>query len=233
MGVFVEGKHFSQIINTCLILLDLLGALIFSVVFSTSSEWKLFLRKMDDFLNIIKTTSDRNFLLAVKYSNIMELVQERLDSLKKNQSQTVTEPLPAEVSLPATRDTPVKSALADTSSQKQAVSDEHENDTDHTHGYPDSVDMVPTAEKLREVLAKNDDKFTVVKLGADWCKPCVKVWTRTLVDLTCFNRRDPLDEMKSVTYCCCYRLLTCRSLRDFMTWSGAMILTTSLMQCVT
>lgn len=148
---------------------------------------------MDDFLNIIKTTSDRNFLLAVKYSNIMELVQERLDTLKKNQSPKVTEPLPAEVSLPATRDTPVKSASADTSSQKQALSNEHENDTTHAHhDYPDSVDMVPTAQKLREVLAKNDDKFTVVKLGADWCKPCVKVCTRRLVDMACFAKTWPI-----------------------------------------
>ena len=114
----------------------------------------------------------------------MELVQSRLDYLKEHQTvpkaeaaseqrvvetqksekekvKSDPEPSPAVAAEPAHRDTPLKAG------QDEAVG----------HAYPDSVEMVNTAERLTEVLALHEEqeKFTVVKLGADWCKPCQRV----------------------------------------------------------
>jgi hypothetical protein len=43
--------------------------------------------------------------------------------------------------------------------------------------YPSDVAMVDTEDRLHVTLAQHarEGKFTVVKLGADWCKPCVRV----------------------------------------------------------
>jgi hypothetical protein len=171
---------------------------------------------METFLQQIRTSSDRNFLLAVKYSDIFEQVQKRLDFLNERAvgetaapSTTTTttttttaaavavvgrpakheaaavvdfvvaEPPPEDASLPAIRDSPEKARSQD-------------DDGNH-HAYPNSVVAVSTEEELREVLASNEDKFVVVKLGADWCKPCVKVHTMPL--LSCSSAWSPATSL--------------------------------------
>ena len=135
---------------------------------------------MEDFIQMIKKSDDRNFLLAVKYSNILDLAQERLDALKLAAKPAQSEePLPAEVSLPAIRDTPEKAAAPERleileKSSAPAILEPAEAVVD-THAYPESVELVDSEPELRAVLSKHEDKFTVVKLGADWCKPCKKV----------------------------------------------------------
>jgi thiol-disulfide isomerase/thioredoxin len=132
-------------------------------------------RKMEAFLQQIRTSSDRNFLLAVKYSDIFEQVQKRLDLL----NEIAETPAPATTTSADHAAAPAENSVVAELPQEHvslpAIRDGPDHARDGHGAYPASLKAICTEEQLRQVLTANEDKFVVVKLGADWCKPCVKV----------------------------------------------------------
>ncbi len=142
---------------------------------------------METFLQQIRTSTDRNFLLAVKYSDIFEQVQKRLDFL--NDVGETAAPTSAVVGGLAEHEAApvVESVVAELHTSLPVIRDGPEK-ADHS-AYPASLKAISTEEELRDLLASSEDKFVVVKLGADWCKPCVKV--HMVPRLSCSSASSP------------------------------------------
>ena len=136
---------------------------------------------MDAFLSTIQTCNDRNFLLAVKYSNIMDLVQQRLEYLNSQKNITAAQNKAKSSGAVPTLNVTDSTAKESAGVSPQATTQTTQKDSQHApdndaHGGA-AVDAANTVDSLKEVVDTNDtkDKFTIVKIGADWCKPCVKV----------------------------------------------------------
>jgi hypothetical protein len=135
---------------------------------------------MEAFLQLIDASTDRNFLLAVKYSDIVERAQARLDVLHEKQHPFAPPPTPQKKALAASDESPHEPRPVAMSEPAARDTPERAPDSRADGGhdsYPSNVAMVDTEDRLHVTLAQHarEGKFTVVKLGADWCKPCVRV----------------------------------------------------------
>ena len=131
---------------------------------------------MEEFLRLIQSSDDRNFLLAVKYSNIIELAQERLDQLaEKKKKSTVQQTTPVKSIQPSPLDDVSNSVTQNEVRPHHGNSSNGDDDASTHNDHPPSAISIESVAQLNKVLQENAEKFTVVKLGASWCKPCTRV----------------------------------------------------------